>query len=608
MSEPGEGGGASFPGGPGEAGGDSGGGPGGGGGGPGAPGEGGHRRRRRRRGGHRQDGRPPEARAGGQRQGEGAEPSPAGGPPREPQPPREPRPPREPQPPREAQPPRDGQPREAHPGQGPRPDGQQGEHRRGRRRRHGRGGQGAPGGPREGVERPRDQQQQRPQGQPRPQQQGQGRREPGPPRSQQGAPPSGGPGAGRPRPQAQGPEPPKSVLGLDSRGFSELDSGWDLPLDAEVREEAESGEVPAAVEESGGDEAPLRFLASPPDERDPDGEDVFTDLAEGPAPSGQLWNTVGVKFRDAGRVHEFDSGELMLERGDRVVVETERGLSIGLVAVPSGRRMTNEPLRRVIRKADHNDLRQEQRNQRRELDALKFAGERVRERKLPMKLFRVEYIHGGNKATFFFSSEGRVDFRDLVRDLTHRLHTRVELRQVGVRDESKIVGGIGTCGRELCCSTWLPRFEPVSIRMAKDQNMVLNPQKVSGVCGRLKCCLAYEEATYRELRKGMPKPGKRVMTPKGEGKVQEVDILGGRVKVWFEGGPPQTFVAGEVQPILPPGATPRTAAEEPEPPEPEVEAETEPELAAVAAEPDGEPALEPAAPSPGSDDGGTEPA
>ena len=130
---------------------------------------------------------------------------------------------------------------------------------------------------------------------------------------------------------------------------------------------------------------------------------------------------------------------------------------------------------------------------------------------------------------------------------------------MGVRDEAKMVGGIGTCGRELCCSTWLPRFEPVSIRMAKDQNLVLNPQKVSGVCGRLKCCLAYEEATYRELRKGMPKPGKRVMTPKGEGKVQEVDILGGRVKVWFEGGPPQTFAVAEVQPILPPGATARRA-------------------------------------------------
>jgi cell fate regulator YaaT (PSP1 superfamily) len=383
-----------------------------------------------------------------------------------------------------------------------------------------------------------------------------------------------------------------------------------MPLEAEPREDVEPGEIAAAApatDESDSAEAPLRFLVSPPDARDPDGEDVFADLAETPPPSGQLWNTVGVKFRDAGRVHEFDSGELMLERGDRVVVETDRGLSIGLVTVPSGRRVTNEPLRRVIRKADSNDLRQEQRNQRREADALKFAGERVRERKLQMKLFRVEYIHGGNKATFFFSSEGRVDFRDLVRDLTHRLHTRVELRQVGVRDESKIVGGIGTCGRELCCSTWLQRFEPVSIRMAKDQNMVLNPQKVSGVCGRLKCCLAYEEATYRELRKGLPKPGKRVMTPKGEGKVQEVDILGGHVKVWFEGGPPQTFLAAEVQPILPPGQTARPAADEPEPPEPDAEADAEPELAVAAAEPDGEAVEAPAPAAPGIDDDPTAP-
>ena len=141
-----------------------------------------------------------------------------------------------------------------------------------------------------------------------------------------------------------------------------------------------------------------------------------------------------------------------------MVVETDKGLSIGLVAMPSGRRLMHEIPRRVIRKADENDLRQEQRNQRRELEALQYAGERVRERKLQMKLFRVEYLHGGNKATFFFSSEGRVDFRDLVKDLTHRLHTRVELRQVGVRDEAKMVGGIGTCGRELCCSTWLPRL------------------------------------------------------------------------------------------------------------------------------------------------------
>ncbi|MBI5479200.1 MAG: hypothetical protein HY906_10105, partial [Deltaproteobacteria bacterium] len=383
---------------------------------------------------------------------------------------------------------------------------------------------------------------------------------------------------------------PAGILGLGRGGFGEIDSGWDLPLDTDARDEAEPAEAATAttpVEETDTDEAPLRFLASPPVVRDPDGEDVFAELDETPAATGQLWNTVGVKFRDAGRVHEFDSGDLMLERGDRVVVETDRGLCIGMVAVASGRRVTGEPLRRAIRKADHNDLRQEQRNQRREADALKFAGERVRERKLPMKLFRVEYIHGGNKATFFFSSDGRVDFRDLVRDLTHRLHARVELRQVGVRDESKIVGGLGTCGRELCCSTWLPRFEPVSIRMAKDQNMVLNPQKVSGVCGRLKCCLAYEEATYRELRKGLPKPGKRVMTPKGEGKVQEVDILGGHVKVWFEGGPPQTFAAAEVQPILPPGATARAAADEVEPPEPEADAEVEPDLPAAETEPDG---------------------
>jgi cell fate regulator YaaT (PSP1 superfamily) len=562
---------------------------------PGGPGEGGRRRRRRRRGGHRPDGRPVEGRDDHSQQGDAA--AQVEGAPGESQPRREPQTGRE---------------------QGPRPDRAQGEQPRGerrRRRRHGRG-QGAPGG----GPRPDEQGARGPEGQGAPQGPGGGRpprppqgpgRGPGPrpqghparpaPGSRPGPAPEGRPAAGR---QENAGGTPAGILGIDRASLSEIDSGWDIPLDAEPRDEVESGELAAAVrlaEEPDGDAAPLTFLASPPVVRDPDGEDVFADLDEAPPPSGQLWNTVGVKFRDAGRAHEFDSGELMLERGDRVVVETDRGLSIGLVAVPSGRRVTNEPLRRVIRRADANDLRQEQRNQRREADALKFAGERARERKLPMKLFRVEYIHGGSKATFFFSSEGRVDFRDLVRDLTHRLHTRVELRQVGVRDESKIVGGIGTCGRELCCSTWLPRFEPVSIRMAKDQNMVLNPQKVSGVCGRLKCCLAYEEATYRELRKGMPKPGKRVTTPKGEGRVQEVDILGGRVKVWFEGGPPQTFAASEVQPILPPGAAPRAAADDLEPPEPEVEAEAEAEMPLAEAEPDG--SADPAA-APGGDGGG----
>jgi cell fate regulator YaaT (PSP1 superfamily) len=352
------------------------------------------------------------------------------------------------------------------------------------------------------------------------------------------------------------------------RRESHAELQWDATAESsDVVDEIEVPPPPVDDETDTSTVSEVVFRDEPLLTRDPDGEDVFAELDEGPPSEGVLCNSVGVKFRDAGKIHEFDAGERSYGRGERVVVETDKGLSIGVVAVASARRLVRDLPRRVIRRADQNDVRQEQRNQRRENEALKFASQRVRERRLGMKLFRVEYLHGGNKATFFFSSEGRIDFRDLVKDLTHRLHTRVELRQVGVRDEAKMVGGIGTCGRELCCSTWLPRFEPVSIRMAKDQNLVLNPQKVSGVCGRLKCCLIYEEALYRELRKGLPKVGKRVITPKGEGKVQELDILGGRVKVWFEGGPPVVFGAKEVHPVAPPGGA--VIADEVEPDEPE---------------------------------------
>ncbi len=175
----------------------------------------------------------------------------------------------------------------------------------------------------------------------------------------------------------------------------------------------------------------------------------------------------------------------------------------------------------------------------------------VRARKIPVKMFRAE-VHQNGKATFYFASENRIDFRDLVRDLGNELRLRVELRQVGVRDEAKMVGGIGSCGLELCCSTFLPRFAPVSIKMAKHQNLVLNPTKVSGQCGRLKCCLVYEEANYVEAAKALPKLGKRVSTPEGEGRVADLDVLHGRVRVYFQDGPPQVFSAEQVKQLGPP--------------------------------------------------------
>jgi cell fate regulator YaaT (PSP1 superfamily) len=204
---------------------------------------------------------------------------------------------------------------------------------------------------------------------------------------------------------------------------------------------------------------------------------------------------------------------------------------------------------RVLRRAEPRDLARAEEEQRRLADALAFARSRAHALRLPIKVFRVDIDHGGDRALVCFSSEKRVDFRDLVRDLSARLHARVEMRQVGVRDEAKLVGGIGSCGRELCCSTFLPHFAPVSIKMAKNQRLVLNPTKVAGQCGRLKCCLMYEDAQYVEAGKGLPKVGKQVQTPDGIGRVDDLDILSRKVRVSFLDGPPATFDASEIRPL-----------------------------------------------------------
>ena len=184
-------------------------------------------------------------------------------------------------------------------------------------------------------------------------------------------------------------------------------------------------------------------------------------------------------------------------------------------------------------------------------------------------MFRVELHGGGSRAIFYFAADQRIDFRELVRELASRVHARVEMRQVGVRDEAKMVGGIGSCGRELCCSTFLPKFAPVSIKMAKNQNLALNPTKVSGQCGRLKCCLVYEEANYVEAAKRLPRSGKRVTTPEGVGRVGDVDVLRERVRVYFEDQPPKIFAASDVRLLGPPAEAPPggppSAPPEPEP-------------------------------------------
>ncbi len=257
--------------------------------------------------------------------------------------------------------------------------------------------------------------------------------------------------------------------------------------------------------------------------------------------------TVRVRLARNGRVLDCECGAMILRQGDRVVVDDRRTSTLGTVTAALGTRQGQDTQGRVIRKADTRDLVRAEQEQRRQEEALAFARERARALGLPIKLFRTDIGLGSDRATFFFSCEQRVDFRGLVRDLASHLHARIEMRQVGVRDESRLTGGIGSCGRELCCATYLSRFAPVSIKMAKHQRLVLNPTKIAGQCSRLKCCLAYEDDLYVELSKNLPKPGKRVETPEGVGRVDDLDVLGGRVRVSFFERPPMTFMASEVR-------------------------------------------------------------
>lgn len=249
-------------------------------------------------------------------------------------------------------------------------------------------------------------------------------------------------------------------------------------------------------------------------------------------PNAAAWR-VGVRLAD-GQVVDFDPRELDLRRGDMVVVDNDKDLNLGRV-VYRAPNASGRWLRRVVRVVGPRDLLY-LRNLKREEEAYTLGAQRISERDLPMKLVRVVYLHGGNKAVFYFTSDGRVDFRNLVRDLAQQLHVRIEMRQIGVRDEARLLTGYGICGQPLCCSRYLKRFVPVSIKMAKNQGLALNPQKVSGVCGRLMCCLVYEDAVYKELRQGFPKVGKTIETPRGPGKVLEADALGGRVRVLLEEG------------------------------------------------------------------------
>ena len=248
-----------------------------------------------------------------------------------------------------------------------------------------------------------------------------------------------------------------------------------------------------------------------------------------------MTRVIGVRFRNVGKIYYFSPKNLEIKSGDHVIVETARGVEYGNVVLPP-RDVEDEkvvqPLKEVIRIANAQDDKKEESNRKREKEAYQICMKKIKEHGLEMKLIDVEYTFDNNKVLFYFTADGRIDFRELVKDLAAIFKTRIELRQIGVRDETKILGGIGICGRALCCHTYLSEFAPVSIKMAKEQNLSLNPTKISGVCGRLMCCLKNEEETYEELNRKLPVVGDRVNTLEGlRGEVQSVNVLRQLVKV-----------------------------------------------------------------------------
>lgn len=248
-----------------------------------------------------------------------------------------------------------------------------------------------------------------------------------------------------------------------------------------------------------------------------------------------MTKVVGVRFRQVGKIYFFAPGKYSVETGQHVIVETARGVEYGQVVL--GEREVEDtaviqPLKAIIRIATPEDDERELKNREKEKEAFKICLEKIAKHNLDMKLIKAEYTFDNNKVLFYFTADGRIDFRELVKDLASVFRTRIELRQIGVRDETKIRGGIGICGRPLCCHTYLSEFAPVSIKMAKEQNLSLNPTKISGVCGRLMCCLTNEEETYEELNSHLPANGDHVTTPEGlRGDVQSVNVLRQLVKV-----------------------------------------------------------------------------
>jgi len=248
---------------------------------------------------------------------------------------------------------------------------------------------------------------------------------------------------------------------------------------------------------------------------------------------------VGIKFKENGPVQHYDSGHFVLKKGDRIVVNTSQGQSIGIVCTEPRKHERETPqktLEKIFRLATPKDMEKYEKKCQVEKEVYLFCSEKIKERALDMALVGVERFLDGSKITVYFCADERVDFRELVKDLVQRFHTRIEMKQIGVRHQAKMVGGLGTCGRQLCCASFLEKFDPVSIRMAKEQNLSLNPTKISGMCGRLMCCLSYEYGFYSKAKKSIPKIGKKVSVPQGTGKVIRQSILREKLTIQLESG------------------------------------------------------------------------
>jgi len=259
---------------------------------------------------------------------------------------------------------------------------------------------------------------------------------------------------------------------------------------------------------------------------------------------------IGIRFRGGCKIYHFDPGDHLLKKGDHVIVNTERGVGLGVVV--HGIQLRDAQihpgaLKKVQRAATPEEISRHRGNLEREQEAKRFCLERIKDHGLEMNMVDVDYFYDCSKIIFYFTAEGRVDFRELVKDLVRQLKVRVELRQIGVRNQAKMVGGLGNCGREVCCATFLSDFHPVSVRMAKEQHLSLNPTKISGACGRLMCCLKFEYETYRQLRKDMPKVGKKIDTPEGRGKVIRQNILGRTITVLLENGKETEIVLSPIE-------------------------------------------------------------